>query len=490
MKLKMPNKRTLKYGSFATALTAGFIVVIVLFNVIVTALSAGLHWKVDLTSAKLYNITPETVNFLKDLAEPITITVLDDEVKFAAYDQYYYQVNELLHAFERASDKVTLKYVNVINDPTFQTKYPNLDLSQVNIIVESPKRAITVAAYDLFDVQQTQDQSYTMISSIAEQVLGTAIMNVESDTLVKVGVTSGFGEQTITPFTDLLTKNNYNVVTVDMASGQIDPAIDVLIIPAPARDYDESSLQLLDKFLTNGTKYGKKLLYFASSDQLASLPNLEAFLAEWGIGIQSGSVFETNSANWFYSGNNYSPFLTMASNDITDYTTGLRGGNQKVFMPYSRPLKQLFTTLGNVETTSVISLSKDAAVMPAGASQDFDPSTAKGTGPYPVLIRSVKTIFQGSTAYTSYVFACGSIGSITDSVLSSTSFINAQYYVNMFNVLTDRQSYLSVTPKSMTATSLNVSASGVTTLGIIFILILPLLTIGAGTAVWFTRRHR
>ena len=48
------KNRNLKYGGVAVALTAAFIAIVVVVNVIFTALSAKFNWYTDLTSAGIY----------------------------------------------------------------------------------------------------------------------------------------------------------------------------------------------------------------------------------------------------------------------------------------------------------------------------------------------------------------------------------------------------------------------------------------------------
>ena len=51
------KNRNLKYGGVAVALTAAFIAIVVVVNVIFTALSAKFNWYTDLTSAGIYSIS-------------------------------------------------------------------------------------------------------------------------------------------------------------------------------------------------------------------------------------------------------------------------------------------------------------------------------------------------------------------------------------------------------------------------------------------------
>ena len=69
-KLKMRKK--LKYGSIATAVTAIVIVVVVLINILVSMLA---DVRLDLTSDKVYAVSEETIDYVKNLDQDVEIAI-------------------------------------------------------------------------------------------------------------------------------------------------------------------------------------------------------------------------------------------------------------------------------------------------------------------------------------------------------------------------------------------------------------------------------
>ena len=53
------NSRKFKYGSAATAFTVAFIAVVVIFNIIFSALARKYMWYVDLTKEQVYTLSEE-----------------------------------------------------------------------------------------------------------------------------------------------------------------------------------------------------------------------------------------------------------------------------------------------------------------------------------------------------------------------------------------------------------------------------------------------
>ena len=70
---KHKNRKKLKYGSIATAITVVFIAAVVLLNIIVKAVSNQYNLRLDLTSAKLYEISDSTLDYMKNLNQDVEI---------------------------------------------------------------------------------------------------------------------------------------------------------------------------------------------------------------------------------------------------------------------------------------------------------------------------------------------------------------------------------------------------------------------------------
>ena len=60
------NSRKFKYGSAATAFTVAFIAVVVIFNIIFSALARKYMWYIDLTKEQVYTLSEEAKTFIID----------------------------------------------------------------------------------------------------------------------------------------------------------------------------------------------------------------------------------------------------------------------------------------------------------------------------------------------------------------------------------------------------------------------------------------
>ena len=73
------NTRKLKYGSISVAITAVFIAAVVLLNVFATQLTDRYGLKIDTTKEQIFEISDQSVDYLKGLKEEISIDVMTDE---------------------------------------------------------------------------------------------------------------------------------------------------------------------------------------------------------------------------------------------------------------------------------------------------------------------------------------------------------------------------------------------------------------------------
>lgn len=78
------KNRRLRMGSFATALTVVFIAVLIILNMIVSAISERFPVQLDLTTGKIYELSDETIEYLRTVEKDVNIYVLATEDSSAA----------------------------------------------------------------------------------------------------------------------------------------------------------------------------------------------------------------------------------------------------------------------------------------------------------------------------------------------------------------------------------------------------------------------
>lgn len=105
------KNRNLKYGGVAVALTAAFIAIVVVVNVIFTALSAKFNWYTDLTSAGIYSISDGFKSVLDSLVADtdenttVNVVLMSEEDRFASSSTEAGYVYKTLKQVEAYCDK-------------------------------------------------------------------------------------------------------------------------------------------------------------------------------------------------------------------------------------------------------------------------------------------------------------------------------------------------------------------------------------------------
>lgn len=482
---KLFSSRRFQYGAMSSAITLAALALVIVLNVVMSVLSDKFPITVDLTPDKAFNLTSSSVEYAKGLEKPVNVSVLANENQLTGGgDVYYTQIKSIIDQYQMHSKHITVEYIDIIADPTFAAKHDDQTLNYGDILITSGDKTRKLSINDMFNVQSNPNTGRQVItSSKAEQMMTAAIMGVTSESLVKAGIVMGQGEIDMPALQNLLTQNNFELAQQSLSTGEIDPTLDVLFLLAPTRDPDEEALKRLDTFLENGGLYGKSLIYAANIEQPV-LPNLEAFLADWGISVPTGAVLETDANKVF----NYNQFFCTVEYTAGDYTADIPSGI-KASMPFGRPLQPLFESQGGYTTSVLLSYSDTACVMPLDADENWQP-TADKLGAIPAGIRSSYTHYEGATPQTSNVFAFSAISAFESALLDSSSVSNAEYFVNLLNTVTNREDVVTIAPKTLGGSELGITQLQATLLSALLIYVLPFVIVVVGIIIWLRRRHK
>ncbi|MGI5893615.1 MAG: Gldg family protein [Candidatus Merdivicinus sp.] len=492
MKLKFSvNKRRLKYGSLATAMAIGFVAVVVLVNIIVGMLVERFPMDIDLTEDNIFELTQPSIDYIKDLDAEVVVNVLWEEESFKNQNDYYRQAYEVIEKYEKYSDHITVRYIDLLSNPELQQKYPKETLSTGQIIVECGDRYQLLTAYDLFNTQYDQQSGSTYItSSAAEQAMTSAIMNVTDANPPTVAVLTGFGTTDVSSLTDILSSNGYVVEEVDLMTGDISDYT-MAILAAPTVDLSTNELDKLDAFLDNDGQFGKNLMYFASVNQ-PELPLLEEFLSEWGIVVGDGYLYETDTSKIYFN-----PSYTLQEYGDETYTENLATTELPVLVPMSRPLSSAFGESGtssNRSTTVLLKTYDSVVVVPSDAmgssDSNWDPNTDGVKDSYITAMAGSRVKYDQTTALTSTVLAFGSVDMVHESFLSFAAINNGDFVLNAANYVCDKEEGISIVPKTVGTSSLGINQSQVNTIGALAQFVLPIIVLIIGATVWMRRRNK
>jgi hypothetical protein len=518
------NAKKLKRGGFSIALTAIFIAIVVLLNVVVNTLLARFDIRLDLTENRIFSIEQDTANFLRNLDDTINFYFASEEAVFTGLDRgegYYAQVVEIARRFTESNRNFAISFIDRAANPRFSADYGG-NLSDDSIIIESERtgRHRIINSNHYINVRYFLEGQQLLraeaefwaqwgapieldIRSGAEYAFLSAVMFVSDLSPVRIAFTEGFGEGIITtseiplnaPMMALLAENAYLIETIDMFNGNpIDPDIDYLVIFTPTFDYTREAISALNNWLDNRGEYGKTLLYFPTPADLRDTKNLDMFLADWGIAVMPGFTSQEDSSFTFAPISPESPPAGLVQ-IVTHGGIFSEGVTRQIVGEHIRPLVQLFERTPSF-TTSVFIRSHPGTVYipyevtnPNLTTEELIELISEPQV-FDMAIMSTMRRLDNNEEYMSHVLVFGTPHFFTLQYLAPESNGNMHLLLNIFNVLTEREEAPLIMPKSFAMTSFEITKAQADAISRTFMFIIPAVIIVAGLVVFFRRRYK
>ncbi len=514
---KLRNQALLRRGGYAVAITAAVLAGLVVLNVLVGVLAKRVTLEFDMSADKENSITTENIDYLRGLDKEVTLTMCAAENDYseggymAYYAQYYYGISSdasdyykqtltLLNKYPTYNNKITLRYVDTQSTEYTEitSKYPNANLAYGDIIVSceqgGSERYKVVGFKDIYVL--SEDSTYASYGYTTSEVTGNnletavtgAIDYVTSGKIKKIAVYTGHSTTDHTAgYQTLLTANNYEVTVLDDAIlTALSDEYDAVVIAAPTSDFIASELDVLSAFLDNDDQLGKGLLFFADA-AAPHLKNFYEFLEEWGIAVGEGILFETNS------GNHIADDPTTMGLYPTEEESDLTSGMQVCITGYNAPLAKVFDSEGNVTVTTPVASLESVVAAPVGTGAGWTGAGDYTKQSYPGVLQSEKMTYNNDNQeIASYVFAFSSIEFIESEYLEYASLSNKEITLACAERAVGAEgSDISFISKTITNESYSdaVTESSANFIRILFMFLLPIVTIAAGVVIYIRRRN-
>lgn len=477
--MKKNNKnRRFKNSLVSLAITVAVAVLLVVINSIVGELSDRGNLSLDLTGNALYSLSDESAQYLDTLDKRVSIHVLTDENSLSAGNQYTTQIYQTLQAYA-AFPRITVDYTDLTLNPTYIQNYPGYELSAGSVIVQCGERIYVTKLADMLNSETTIDYSTyststTITNSAAEQILTNAVMFVSTEELTRISVLSGYSEVSTEALVRLFTGNSFDVVEQSLITEEIDPDAEVAVLYGVQSTLGEDALSKLERWLDNDGQQGKALLIFADPN-FDDYANLNAFLNEWGMQIDSGIVVETDSKSYYYY-----PYYPISHISDAAYTPKTAQSSAPIVTALSAPLSVVRTT-SNYSALPLLSTGTSSAILAADKSVSYP-------GEKNTMLIS-EHINYGQETNSSYIVLSGSYQAFSSTLLTDSTFSNAEYLIELLNTLTGRENAVTIAPKDFSVAKHSLNSSEIITRGIVFAVIIPVLVAAAGVYMWIKRKN-
>ena len=321
-KEKKPNKfiETIKKKWLING-TKTFILVVIILALFVgiSVLMKKLNLTpIDLTEDKLFTLTSESKDKVKDIDKDINIYFVgysDDDSTLDLAKQY-----------TKVNEKIKVEAVTQDSRPDLVQKY-GIETSSEGIIVECGDNYKVLASSDLYTHDSTTYESV----NVAEEKLTAAIRSVSVEELPKVYFLSGYSSFTLTSgmqYLNMYLQNEVNQVeTLDILStGKVPDDCSTLVIASPEKDFDDVATNAITEYINKG---GNILWLNAAIAKQLDLPNVNKILALYGVKpFEIGIIRETDSSKMVSN----SPDLIMPEIQYADATNKLYDSEGVIFI--------------------------------------------------------------------------------------------------------------------------------------------------------------
>lgn len=532
---KLKNQAFLKKGSYSLAITAAVIIGAIILNVLTTALSDRFVLEFDMSKNADNSISEENIDYIKGIQKDIMIIVCAGEENYTSYtgyvaqtafgvtdnaqynqedvpdSDYYNQTLTLLKKYSDYSEKIDLRFVDYYSNEFSAVKstFNSAELVPGDIIVAqgtfedgkyNVKKYKALGYKDIYNLYEDSNaamygmSAYNLTGNNVETAVTSAISYVQTEKIKKVGLIVGHSkEDNYSEYLKLLKDNNYeSAVIEDKIVNKISDELDAVAIVAPTKDFSGAELDAISDFLDNNGKLNKGLMVFADASA-PYLTNLYDFLNQWGIVLEDGVVYETQDGLYVPGDNTTIITASTGKDDMLSEISGCITGNNVPMYPAFESENGITVTALTQTAGSMAYGTETAVVAPKGSTSGW--AGAKNATPktYSTSILSTKSTYNDDNVLIASKVA----------VFSSADFIN---------VLADFAANASNQPLTMAVTESTTGAddSGIVftakyienesfaseiteksanTMRLIFMWIIPLLTIALSIFIYIRRKN-
>jgi ABC-type uncharacterized transport system involved in gliding motility auxiliary subunit len=408
----------------------------------------------DFSETKNFTLSRQTYQVLRDLPREVTIKVFTHEGS-PGYGSYH----DLLTTYANESPLLTVEFIDPERHPD---KAKDDEVTRIDTAV----------------IESGSQKIYLQRASEAD--VTNALLRVTRDLKKGIAFTTGYSEKSVsdteTPglsrAADALSKQGYDVTTIDWRDGDFDKA-SLLIIPSPSQPLPMDAVSHVTQFLRNG---GRLLVLSDPSNK----DSLDALLAQWGIQLGTGILADEQDR--LGRGSPTALMVrTFTTHDITeDFTT-------PIIFPVSRSVtfdatqgkEWDFVALAQTSSKSweETTLTNTEPVF----NEDQDPK-----GPFTVAaVLTSKRVGQDQKPESAIVIV-GNAAFATNGWLTYPG--NTDFFLKTMAWLAKEDALVSLTPKEPAFHPFVPNPSQEQALVFFQVLVLPLLVLFVGLSVWKRRR--
>ena len=571
MKMKASNSRKLRYGGVSAVLTVLVIVAVIIVNVIFSALSQRFLWYSDLTPELLFSLSDEMKSLISEGDEtyeaPLAMIDKDREKNKAENPDFKdedlmikiifcddpdtlegeliqkYVYNTALELQDEYPDYIKVENYNIIHNPSSVEKYKTNSMSTIStssVIIDygGEFQIKELRRFYIFDsTTSTQPWAYN-----GEKAYASSIMALTRAETPVACVTVNHGESISEDFLNTMEDAGYDTKELDLASDEIPENCRLLVVHNPLNDFSTadngiSDIDEIEKLKTFLEENGSLMVFLSPSlevqdGQKYALPELEDFLAEWGIKFDRYSDPSESGKNYSYK---------IKESSINSYT--IDGYTFRAQYVTSGPAADITKEMRERYVAPIIvfpnamSISYADGYEPTHYDPEDDENAAENATEYDYgaygkngTYRNIYDLFTTSNEATAwangrqvatataspfklmtitreqryidapdgsyvtdptYVVACGCVEFGSTGAIQSTAYGNTDLLLSVFRTLSKEPVPVGLTYKAFSDDTIDIITTGEATRYTVILTVIPaVLSLGAGIFVIVRRKYR
>lgn len=442
-----------------------------------TMIAYEVPFRYDMTEQKLFTLSGDSLSCLEELNSPVRIGAVYPSGQENPY------VSSLLNEYEKASEMVTVEYIDAEKNPSALAGYALGDVQAVfngTLIIESGEQVQLVYSDDLFESGSSGNLFY------GEREITGAIRYVSSEELPTVYFTQGHGELSVTnQLSDairLLQLDAYAVNTCVLLQTGIPEDADILILAAPQSDLTEGEVELLRQFLERG-KSLLLLLDPVMNSNVKRLDVLNGLVNAYGIDISNNYVVEEDPSYYLSTSDMY----LIPRYGAHEITKPIGEAERLVILPLARGLGGVDYDKSKV-TRDILLLTSDRAWARADVSIPDENKTSRDvSGPIPLGMAASRSN-EGSGNISSRIVVLGDATFACDG--NVTVQANGDLLLNSVNWLLGGRERELITGKVINSDVMIVRGNEFVRLAVICCAVMPMLAFCGAFLLWRLRKNR
>jgi ABC-type uncharacterized transport system involved in gliding motility auxiliary subunit len=440
-----------------------FVAGLLVFMGLLAWLSTRYSFDADWTSSGRNSLSIDSRQLLDEMPDPVQVTAFATENALIRE-----HIRDLIGRYQRYKPNLELEFVNPDTEPE--------TVRELGISLDGEL---------LLEYQGRKEK----VQSLSEQTLTNTLLRIARQKQRKVSFLSGHGERDplgqanhdLGTFGQSLEQKGIILDTLKLAETPEIPAdTNLLVIADPRIVLLPGEIQLVHRYL----QAGGNLLWLVEPGPIAGLDPVSETL---GIEFLPGTIVDATTQLFGIDNPAFALITAYPMHPVTREMTSLTLFPQATALDVSAPqewqTEPLLTTLDRAWTE----------IGPLSGTIRFDEDSDERMGPLDIgfvfsRVKNKKDAGDEENDAEQRVIVIGDSDFLSNAYLGNGG--NVELGLNLFNWLNHDDQFIAVTARTTSDANLELGTTAQIIIGFGFLFGIPLVLLGAGTAIWWRRRNR